>query len=232
MTGVGGSATVARMQIGKRDEVESISSEELVRWCQRTLPYDQRAFEVLIAQYQKQVFRTAYHLLGNQQDAEDAAQDVFLKVYRGIGALAEPATLPAWIHRITTNHCLNMLTRQRRRPTPTRLDGDNDQDLPPGGTIETLPDTDAPTPEGTALSRELQQCIESVLAQLQPLERATLVLRDIEDRPYDEIAASLRVGLSAAKMRIRRARQAFQELFARICPDLWSQNAATKERAL
>src|SRR5919202_1685058 len=90
--------------------------EELARWCQQTLPHDQRAFEQLVAQYAGHVFTLTYRLMGNQQDAEDLGQEVFLKVHHTIKDLADPASLPAWITRITVNTCLEALRRQRRRP--------------------------------------------------------------------------------------------------------------------
>ena len=76
------------------------------------------------------------------------------------------------------------------------------------------------TPEANALQRELRRCIEVTLHELDDDGRAALVLRDVEGRSYQEIADSLKVGLSAIKMRIHRARLAFQRVFDRVCPGL------------
>jgi RNA polymerase sigma-70 factor, ECF subfamily len=81
-------------------------------------------------------------------------------------------------------------------------------------------DSTAATPEEAALRHELQRCIAAVLAQLNSVERAIIVLRDFEDRSYQELADSLNIGISAVKMRIHRARAAFQQLFDRICSGL------------
>jgi RNA polymerase sigma-70 factor, ECF subfamily len=198
--------------------VDPLSPEDLTRWCQRTLPHDTRAFQQLITTYKLRVFRTAYRLMGNRQDAEEVAQEVFLKVYQSIHSLDDPATLTAWIYRITVNMCLNELRRQKRRPNTVPLPpwGENgDQDA-------SQIDTANATPEEEALRRDLQRCIEVVLGQLSAVERAVLVLRELENRSYQEVADILRVGLSAAKMRIHRARLAFQQLFDQICPELRS----------
>jgi len=193
-----------------------LAAEELVRRCQEARPDDLRAFELLVRQYQERVFATAYRLMGNRQDAEDMAQEVFLKVYRGISDLEDPATLTSWIYRITTNTCLDALIRQQRRPRTVSL-------TPPereGGEAEEPPyaDLQTPTPEEAALRRELQRCLETALVQLDATTRAILVLRDVEGRAYQEIAESLALGLSAVKMRIHRARLAFQQMLERVCP--------------
>jgi RNA polymerase sigma-70 factor (ECF subfamily) len=194
--------------------MEPLSPEALVRWCQQTLPDDTRAFEQLVTQYKSRVFASAYRLMGNRQDAEDQAQEVFLKIYRGIKTLEDPATLPAWITRITVNTCLDALAKQRRRPQMTSLTPPNAED----GEEMHVPDQRTPTPETAVLRRELQRCLEETLAQMDPNARAVLVLRDVEDHSYQEIAEALAVGLSAVKMRIQRARLAFQKLLDTVCP--------------
>jgi RNA polymerase sigma-70 factor (ECF subfamily) len=202
--------------------VEPLSPEELVHRCQQTMPGDTRAFELLVAHYKERVFATAYRIMGNRQEAEDQAQEVFLKVYRNIKNLAEPATVTSWIYRITTNTCLDALEKQRRRPAQTPLTPHDDRrDQEPN-----YADERTPTPEEAVLRRELHHCLEATLAQLDARDRVTLVLREIEGRSYQEIAESLAVGLSATKMRIHRARLAFQRLLDRICPDVWRDDRA------
>jgi RNA polymerase sigma-70 factor, ECF subfamily len=199
--------------------VEPISPEELVRRCQRTLPSDTRAFEMLVAYFRERVFATAYRIMGNRQEAEDQAQEVFLKVYRNIKNLDEPATVTSWIYRITTNTCLDALEKQKRRPAQVQLapqdEGRNEEPI--------YADERTLTPEEAVLRRELHRCLETTLAQLDARDRVTLVLREVEGRSYQEIAESLAVGLSATKMRIHRARLAFQRLLDRVCPDVWRE---------
>lgn len=199
--------------------MEPIAAEELVRRCQRTLPDDTRAFELLVAQYKDRVFATTYRLMGDLQDAEDLAQEVFLKVYRGIRSLDDPATVTSWIYRIATNTCFDALSKKKRRPQTLSLTPVDDQ----GAEEIFYADTRTPTPEEIALRHEARRCLEKTLAQLDEIGRAALVLRDVEDRPYQEIAEVLSVGLSAVKMRIHRARLAFQQLLDKVCPGLYAR---------
>jgi RNA polymerase sigma-70 factor (ECF subfamily) len=197
--------------------VESVPSpEELVRRCQHSLPADLRPFEQLVTLYKDRVYATAYRLLGNAQEAEDQAQEVFIKVFRGLKQLEEPATVTAWIYRITTTTCLDALDRRQRRPATQPLAANDGQRSEEPRYI----DTSNIGPEAAALRRELRECLERTLGQIDQLGRTVLILRDIEGLAYQEIADTLKVGLSAVKMRIHRARLTFQQLFDRLCPGL------------
>jgi RNA polymerase sigma-70 factor (ECF subfamily) len=188
----------------------------LVARCKRTLPEDTRAFEALVGVYKDRVFATAYRIMGNLYDAEDAAQEVFLKVYRGIKTLADPHTLTAWIYRITTNTCLDMLEAKKRRPRSGRSFTDSNSESE--AEWEELQSQES-SPEEAALRAELIRCLQSTLGELDAPSRAAIVLRDVEGRPYQEVAEALALGLSAVKMRIHRARLAFRSLLDKVCPD-------------
>ena len=197
--------------------MESLPPQTLARLCQQTLPEDTRAFQALVRQLKGRVYATAYRLMGSREDAEDQAQEVFIKVYRGIQDLDDPATVTAWIYRLTVNTCLDALRKRGRSPSTIATapsSTDSDEGLPHA-------DPNDATPEEMALQRELHDCLEDVLQRLDPVERSVLVLRDVEDRPYQEIAETLAIGLGATKMRIHRARLAFQQLFERLCAELW-----------
>lgn len=197
--------------------MDSLTPEELVQRCQQRLPDDPRAFELLVNQYKQLVYKTAYRMMGNREDAEDQVQEVFLKVYRGIKELDAPSTLTTWIYRITMNTCLDALRKEKRggrTQSPTQPDKDEEE-----GTV--YQDTRTPTPEEATLRSEVRRCLEETLARLDASSRAILILRDVEDRPYEEIAKVLGIGLSAVKMRIHRTRLAFQQLLDHICPEVW-----------
>jgi RNA polymerase sigma-70 factor, ECF subfamily len=200
--------------------VESLSLEELVRHCQRTLPDDPRAFELLVAQCKARVFTIAYRLMGDRQEAEDQAQEVLLKVYRGIKSLNDPASFVSWLDRITTNTCFDALNHQQRRPTTSSLTPQADQRIHVSGLI----DTRSLSPEEFALRNELRECLERTLSRLDLLGRTALILRDIENHSYQEIAEILGIKLSAVKMRIHRTRLAFQELLDVTCPGMRNEN--------
>ena len=186
------------------------SPEELVRWCRRTLPEDTSAFEALVRLYKRRVFAIAYRMMGNREEAEDQAQEAFLKIYRGVLKLENPAALPDWVRRVAVNTCLDALARQKRRP-PSADEGELED-------IDSAPAPAADGPGAAAERDELRRCLERALAGLGPDARRVIILRDVEDWPYDEIAAALGVELSAIKMRIHRARLAVRKLLERVCP--------------
>lgn len=194
--------------------MKNFTTEELALLCQKTLPDDTRAFEAIVARYKKRVFATTNRLMENREDAEDLAQEVFLKIYRNIGKLSEPATFESWLHRITVNICLDALEKRKRRPAiKIHLDDG-----------EETSGFDAPSNSNTAKSFEAEEtrnCLDKALSKLDPKGRSVVVLRDIEELSYEEIAESLEVGLSAVKMRIHRARLAIQKLIEEICPGIW-----------
>lgn len=198
--------------------VDALSSEELVRLCQRTLPDDTRAFEQLVMRYKGRVFATTYRLMGNQQEAEDQAQEVFIKVFRNLKTLQDPNLLSAWITRIAINTCMDAIARQQRRPTTVPL-----APVGPDGEVEEesrYVDTTIPTPEDEVLRLEVRQCLEKAMVRLDKGAREALILRDIDDYSYQEIAEILSIGLSAVKMRIHRARLSFQNALTKVCPEV------------
>ena len=202
--------------------MSTATPEELALWCQQTLPKETRAFEVLVSQYKRSVFSTAYRLMGNRQDAEDQAQEVFLKIFRGIKNLSEPATLSSWIHRITINTCLDALEKQRRRPAPKHSSPhESEEEEEP-----VYADTHTLTPSQQMEQTELRRCLERAISLLEIDGRGALVLRDVEGLSYEEVAEALKIGLSAVKMRIHRARLAARKLLEQVCPGVWRTGAA------
>jgi RNA polymerase sigma-70 factor (ECF subfamily) len=208
-------------------DMAALSTEELVHHCQHAAPGDTRAFEQIVVRYKDRVFATAYRYMGNRQEAEDQAQEIFLKVYRKIRSLDEPATLSSWIYRIATNTCIDALNQRRRRPATTPLDPPEADTAAP----EWLIDEHAVSPEEQALRNELRRCLEQALQNLAVDERSVLLMRDLDGRAYQEIAELLKIGLSAVKMRIHRARLAFQRLFERICPEAWRRTSHNKSNS-
>jgi RNA polymerase sigma-70 factor, ECF subfamily len=209
--------------LSRQNVYAAVSNEELVRLCQYAPPDDSRSFELLVARYKGLVYKTALRLMGNPQDADDQAQEIFLRIYRNIKTLDDPKGLTTWIYRIATNTCLDALrksqSRRARQGEQTHLTHSSDEDE-----IE-IADPQCISPEQAALRNEIIRCLEQALAQAEPANRAVLTLRDIEERPYDEIAKILGIGLSAVKMRIHRARLVFKELLDRVCPDVWTSRA-------
>ena len=181
---------------------QGVSDEELVRLCQERLPGDSRPFHALVARYRDQVMNTAHRFLGDPHDAEDVTQEVFLKVYRGLLAFRAESSFSTWLYRITVNTCKNELRHRSRQPTLLEPDLESLGILLPA----------APSAEQAVTTREQRDAIQETLDRLSETDLEALILRDIQGLSYREIATVLGIGLSAAKMRVRRARLAFQEL--------------------
>lgn len=184
---------------------QTVSDEELVRLCQRRLPGDSRPFRALVDRYRDRVINTAYRFLSNSRDAEDAAQRVFLKIYRGLSGFRAESSFSTWLYTITVNTCKNELRRCSRRPTLL------EPDLESLGL--TLPAN--PSAEQIIIARERRDIIQETIEQLSETYREALILREFQGLSYQAIAEVLGIGLSAAKMRVRRARLAFRELYSR-----------------
>jgi len=189
-----------------------LAAEELVRRCQEARPDDLRAFELLVRQYQERVFATAYRLMGNRQDAEDMAQEVFLKVFRNIGSFRGQSSLKTWIYRITVNEAHNArrwFFRHRRH----EVELDTSPDDSSRNWRESIADHGR-SPFDEAVSQQRHAMIVEALDRISPIFREAVVLRDITDLSYEEVAEVLGVSLGTVKSRILRGREALREQLA------------------
>jgi RNA polymerase sigma-70 factor (ECF subfamily) len=165
------------------------------------------AYEELIERYEQQMYGMVYRLLGNQSDACDVVQEVFLKVFRGVNAFREQSSLRTWIYRIAINEVHNhrrWFVRHCRREVPLesdRLDAPN--------SLEYTPDPGR-SPFDQALDSENRTLIEQALTRINPVFRTAVVLRDIQNLSYEEIAEILQVSLGTVKSRILRGREALR----------------------
>ena len=165
------------------------------------------AYEELIERYEQQLYGMTYRLLGNSTDAADVVQEVFLKVFRTINSFREQSSLRTWIYRIAVNeahnhrrwfarHCRNEVSMENER-----ADGQN--------SIEYAPDPGR-SPYDQTLEHENTTLIERALTQINPIFRTAVVLRDIQNLSYEEIADILQVSLGTVKSRILRGREALR----------------------
>ncbi|MGH3391261.1 MAG: RNA polymerase sigma factor SigE [Actinomadura sp.] len=151
-------------------------------------------WEEVVRQHSARVYRLAYRLTGNQHDAEDLTQEVFVRVFRSLSNYT-PGTFEGWLHRITTNLFLDMVRRRQRIRFESL--GDEAADRLEGR---------EPTPAQAYDDRNLDADIQTALAALPPDYRAAVVLCDIEGLSYEEIAATLDVKLGTVRSRIHRGR--------------------------
>ncbi|MEK6287682.1 MAG: sigma-70 family RNA polymerase sigma factor [Acidobacteriota bacterium] len=167
---------------------------------------DLAAFEELVAQFERPVYALCFRLLGDAEEARDAAQETFLKVYRGLGGFRGEAGLKTWIYRIAINQAMNQKRwwRRRHRDETISLDitrGQSDT------TIGNLLPGRARSPEAQAISSEREHNIMRALGEIKDEYRIALMLREIEELSYEEIAQTLAISIGTVKSRIARGRE-------------------------
>jgi RNA polymerase sigma-70 factor (ECF subfamily) len=169
----------------------------------------EHAYETLIQRYQQPVYNLVYRLMNDPADTSDVVQEVFLKVFRNIGHFRKGSTLKTWIYRIAVNEAHNHRRWfcRHQRPEIGFAVGEDAS----GPHEENLADPGR-SPFDLTLNRETRALVEEALAKLNPKFRAAVVLRDIEDLSYEEIAAVLDVSLGTVKSRILRGREALRKI--------------------
>jgi RNA polymerase sigma-70 factor, ECF subfamily len=160
---------------------------------------DPSAFEAIVRKYQDRVYNLCRYMLRDPEDAQDAAQDVFLKCYRGLKDFRPDSSLYRWTRRIAVTTCLDYKRRSHREAS--RSEPVN-EDLP----------SDKPLPEQLYASAEILQSVQLVLQKLPEKLRAAIVLREIEELSYEEIAEVLHISPGTVKSRISRAREQLRHL--------------------
>ena len=158
---------------------------------------DSEAFRALVERHSRSVFRLAYRMTGNEQDAEDVVQESFLRAYRQLGRFESRANFGTWLYRITANCSVDLMRAKQSRHDMTRGESLDE--------AVNLPSSKSPDPERLAESGEIQRRVAAALDGLSPLERAAFTLRHYEGRSIDEISRTLGLGTSAAKHSVFRA---------------------------
>lgn len=170
---------------------------------------NRNAFNKLVETYQSKVFNMAYSMLSNYEDANDAAQEVFLKVYKNIDKFEGKSSLSTWIYRICVNVCNDMLRKRTRSAPVISLfsfgTNDNDEEKP----LEIKDDT--PTPEESLEMTETQAEVRRALDELSPEFKTVITLYDLEGLSYDEISDILKCPVGTIKSRLNRARKALKK---------------------
>ena len=158
---------------------------------------DETAFEELLRQYEKKVYTLCFRMCGNSEDAEEAAQDTFLALWRGIDRFRQEASLSTWIYRLASNACIDLLRRRKKQGSSLSLD---DEEL----FLDAV--DSAPRPQDAVEHREAQKLLQEGLSALPEEYRKVLILREIEGLSYTEIAESASLELGTVKSRISRGR--------------------------
>lgn len=174
---------------------------------------DERAFQELVHTYQDRIFGLTYRMLGNRQEAEDLAQEVFISVYRGIANYRGEGRFYTWLYRIATNTCKNRLKYLKGRNFHRASDIDETPDAHTAGDRgPAVPlQSVVPGPEATIAGSRLEQAIQREIAALDPEHRLLIVLRDIQGMSYADIRKVTGLQEGTLKSRLHRARLALKE---------------------
>ncbi len=163
---------------------------------------NQEAFTQLVETYQRPVYNLCYRMLGDPGEAEDAAQETFLRVYKNIKHYDHQRPFSTWILSIAAHLCIDQL--RKRRMVLVSMDGTPNLELPDG----------LPGPEASFYLKEDQKRVQSLLKTLSPADRAAIVMYYWYDFSYEEISSSLSLTVSAVKSRLHRARLSMAEAWS------------------
>ena len=176
------------------------SDLELVRRAQRN---ERGAFDLLVLKYQHKVVKLVARLLRDPAEAEDVAQEAFIKAYRALGSFRGDSAFYTWLYRIAVNTARNTIASRQRRPLDYEAElSESEQN----NVTARLQHTD--TPEATVLSEEIRVTVNQAIEQLPEDLRTAIVLREIEGLSYEEIAAAMDCPVGTVRSRIFRAREA------------------------
>jgi RNA polymerase sigma-70 factor (ECF subfamily) len=167
---------------------------------------DKRAFDVLVLRYQGKVLKLVMRYVRDAMEAEDVAQEAFIKAYRALPGFRGDSAFYTWLYRIVINTAKNTLVSAKRRPLDYSLDAaDSEQ----SGLLSRL--TDGETPEQLLLSDEIRRTVEAVMSELPDELRTAIVLRELDGLSYEEIASAMDCPVGTVRSRIFRAREAIDK---------------------
>jgi RNA polymerase sigma-70 factor (ECF subfamily) len=202
-----------------RTPEQEAAQEALGRLVRRCVAGDPEAWQELVASQHRRIYAICYRFTGSGTDAEDLTQDVFLKLYRNLASFdVERGSFQTWITTLARNLLVDHFRRTRLERATDSLDASfsgDDSGATLGDRLGELTDPE-PSPESHAAGMELRVRIQQGLAQLSPELREAVILRDLEDMDYKEIAQVLRIPEGTVKSRISRGRGELARLLHRI----------------
>lgn len=185
-----------------------LSDEELVARAQKG---DRPAFAHLVDRHRVSVFNLTFRIVGNREDAEEAAQDVFVRAYRSLDRFRGDARFATWLYRIAVNVSLSSARRSRRDLSTSSLSEPEDGD---DGLPMQIPDTSA-NPAERFEQAEFREQVRSLVSALPPIYSAVISMYHIQSLSYDEISEALELPIGTVKARLFRARAALRNLVSR-----------------
>jgi RNA polymerase sigma-70 factor (ECF subfamily) len=163
---------------------------------------DSDAFRLLVEQHSRAIFRLAYRMTGNEEDAEDVVQETFLRAYRQLGKYEARSSFSTWLYRIASNYSLDLIRmRKRHEDKRERGSAEENRDI-----LQSIA-VDSPGPDRIVYSSQVKDRVDAALSQLSAQERTAFVLRHFEGLSIEEIGEALGTGANATKHSIFRAVQ-------------------------
>lgn len=179
------------------------NDQEIVR---RVQAGDQSAFNALVLKYQHRVLKLVGRFVNDATEAEDVAQEAFLKAYRALPSFRGDSAFYTWLYRIAINTAKNALVAHKRRPVDFDLDLQDPEQFERQARLK-----EADTPEGVLLTDEIRNVVEKAMEQLPDDLRTAIVLRELEGLSYEEIAEAMDCPVGTVRSRIFRAREAIDK---------------------
>jgi RNA polymerase sigma-70 factor (ECF subfamily) len=188
-----------------RPSVETTLESDAIA-VERTLAGDREAFRVLVERHSRNVYRLAYRMTGNQQDAEEVVQEAFLRAYQKLSQFASRANFGTWVYRIAANYAIDRMRQRKSEDSNRQQPARETEEGAEVDLMSTVPDG-APSPERLAQSGQLAVQMRRALCQLTPAERTAFVMRHWGGSGIEEIADALKSSTSAAKNTVFRSVQ-------------------------
>ncbi len=178
----------------------------------RLVARDESAFNELVITYERRVYGLVFRMLGRRDEAEDLAQEVFVQVFKAIDQFRGESKLSTWIYRIAVNLCKNRTKYLSRRHANEQDDIDAMAERVPMSAARGATIGDVSRPDELVEGMQLEVIVKRAIQKLEPEFREALVLADVEDMPYEEIAQIMSVPVGTVKSRIHRARAQLKAL--------------------
>jgi len=203
--------TMTMAEPAERNDSEAISApveeKELVNRAQRG---DLRAYDELVKRYQERIYATVYHMTANHEDANDLAQEAFVKAYQALKSFKGGSSFYTWLYRIAVNKTINFLKQRKNRQHMSLNDLDFNAEHNPD-LVALISDK---TPRRDAGLNELQEKLNAALLKLSESHRLAVVLHDVQGQSHEEIAKVMNCNIGTVRSRLFYARQQLQALLA------------------
>lgn len=198
---------VAASARGAEPEPAVTEEQELV---QRSRDGDLAAYDELVRRFQERIYATIYHMTSNHEDANDLAQETFVKAYRALKSFKGDSSFYTWVYRIAVNKTINFL-KQRKNRTHMSL---NDLDFNVENDPELVALVSHNTPRRDARISELQEKLNAALQKLSEVHRMVVVMHDVQGMPHEEIGRIMGCNVGTVRSRLFYARQQLQALLS------------------